>query len=77
MYDPEGAINYIASMFINGLILVNSDCGVPVAQFSGWEFEDGKAKAGFPYCECLSIISTELKKDLVQQQKKERVDYGE
>jgi predicted phage terminase large subunit-like protein len=79
MYDPDGAINYITALFLNDLIVVNSDCTVAAAQFAGWEYDESgtKVKPGFPCCEALCLISTELKKDLQAEAKRERIkDYG-
>ena len=76
LYEEYGSIAYCDNMFISDRIYVHSKLEEVSAQFSGWIYEKNKPKEGFGYCECLLLISSEIKTEMREQAKtKVKTDY--
>jgi predicted phage terminase large subunit-like protein len=71
MFDLNGSIVYVLSMFNSDVVMVHKDLAEASAQFAGWSYKEGKHKPeeGYGYCECLCLIASELKKQLQKEHK--------
>jgi hypothetical protein len=75
-----GAINYANALFSTASIEVHKTLIESAAQFGGWGYKDSdKAPTdGFEYAQCLCLIVSDLRRQMVAKKKEFKVqDYHE
>jgi phage terminase large subunit len=60
-YNPEGALTEVNKMQEHKQITLHPRCEETNRQWTGWEIVNGRPKPGYPLCETLMIVSSELR----------------
>jgi phage terminase large subunit len=78
MFDMRGSIVFINNLFNEKLIYINRELYELCSQLNGWSYKENERDLmdNCGYCECLCMVASELKKEIVKEEKKKRmVDY--